>query len=532
MGVTMLQQPEEAGAEIPAFELDEATLAGLQEGMTAGRYTAQSLTELYLRRIESVDGQGPALRSVLETNPEAMDIARKRDSERAAGKLRGPLHGVPVLLKDNIGTADRMETTAGSLALVGARPTKHAPLAARLIQAGAVLLGKTNLSEWANFRSTHSVSGWSGRGGQTRNPYALDRSPSGSSSGSGAAIAASLAAVAVGTETDGSILSPSAASSLVGIKPTVGLISRTGIVPLAHSQDTAGPMARTVRDAVILLGALVCADAADAATQAKGRRTHADYTPFLDPKGLQGKRIGIARKQFFGYSAPTDRIAAEAIEVLRKAGAVIVDPADIPTAGQFDADELTVLLYEFKADLNHYLAGLGPHALVHSLKEIIAFNDRERARELPFFGQEQMLKAESLGPLTTPAYKKALERCGRLSREQGIDAVMDRHRLDALFAPTQGPVWLIDLANGDSGGGSSTSPAAVSGYPSITVPAGYHYGLPVGVSFFGRRWSEPTLIKIAYAFEQATQVRRPPKFAPTAAFPPSGKLASAQGGTH
>lgn len=519
----MLQQPEHARAEVPAFELDEVTLGGLQEGMASGKYTAHSLAELYLKRIESVDGQGPALRSVIETNPDALDIARKRDAERAAGRLRGPLHGVPVLIKDNIGTADRMETTAGSLALMGARPAKNAPLVARLINAGAVLLGKTNLSEWANFRSTHSVSGWSGRGGQTRNPYALDRSPSGSSSGSGAAIAANLAAIAVGTETDGSILSPSAANSLVGIKPTVGLISRTGVVPLAHSQDTAGPMARTVRDAAILLGALVCSDAADAATQVRGRRTHSDYTTFLDPHGLKGKRIGIVRKQFFGYSVPTDNIAEEAIAALKKAGAIIVDPADIPTAGQFDADELTVLLYEFKADLNHYLAGLGPQASVHTLKEIIAFNEREKARELPFFGQEHMLKAESLGPLTTPAYKKARERCIKLSREQGIDAVMDKHRLDALFAPTQGPIWLIDLANGDSGSGSSTTPAAVSGYPSITVPAGYYHGLPVGVSFFGRAWSEPTLIKIAYAFEQATQARRPPPFSPTADFPRSGK---------
>ncbi|HLK56280.1 MAG TPA: amidase [Chthonomonadaceae bacterium] len=519
LGATMLPQSEATGAEVPAFELDEATVADLQAGMASGKYTAQSLAELYLQRIERVDWQGPSLRSVLEINPDALDIARKVDAERAAGKLRGPLHGIPVLLKDNIGTADRMETTAGSLALVGARPAHNAPLATCLIAAGAVLLGKTNLSEWANFRSTHSVSGWSGRGGQTRNPYALDRSPSGSSSGSGAAIAANLAALAVGTETDGSILSPSAANSLVGIKPTVGLISRTGVIPIAHSQDTAGPMARTVRDAAILLGALVCADPADAATQMKTRRSHADYTPFLDPHGLKGKRIGITRKQFFGYSAPTDHIATEAIEVLKKAGAVIVDPADIPSAGKFDADELIVLLYEFKADLNRYLSGLGPNARVHSLQEVIAFNDQEKAAEMPFFGQEHMLKAEELGPLTTPAYKKALARCGKLSRAQGIDAVMNEHQLDALFAPTQGPVWMIDLANGDSGGGSSTTPAAVSGYPSITVPAGYYYGLPVGVSFFGRPWSEPTLIEIAYAFEQATQVRRPPKFAPTAAFP-------------
>src|SRR5579871_1096909 len=478
LGATMLPQSEATGAEVPAFELDEATVADLQAGMASGKYTAQSLAELYLQRIERVDWQGPSLRSVLEINPDALDIARKVDAERAAGKLRGPLHGIPVLLKDNIGTADRMETTAGSLALVGARPAHNAPLATCLIDAGAVLLGKTNMSEWANFRSTHSVSGWSGRGGQARNPYALDRSPSGSSSGSGGATAANFAAASIGTETDGSILSPSSASSLVGIKPTVGLISRGGIVPISHTQDTAGPMARTVRDAAILLGALACAERADPATQVKERMAHPDYTIFLDPKGLKGKRIGIARKQFFGYSRPTDKIAEEAIAVLKHAGAIIVDPADIPTAGKFDADETEVLLYEFKDDLTKYLAWLGPNAPVHNLKDVIAFNDREKAHEMPFFEQELMHRAQKKGSLTTPAYLKALEKCRSLSRDKGIDAVMQKHRLDALFAPTQGPVWLIDLANGDAGsGGSSTTPAAVAGYPSITVPAGFYYGL-------------------------------------------------------
>lgn len=521
LGTTLVSTTESPA--VPDFELAEATIAGLQADMKSGKYTALALTRLYLEQIERVDTQGAALRSVLEINPDAEALARQRDTERAAGLVRSPLHGIPILLKDNIGTADRMETTAGSLALIGARPAKNAPLVDRLLSAGAVILGKTNLSEWANFRSTHSVSGWSGRGGQTRNPYALDRSPSGSSSGSGAAIAANLATVAVGTETDGSILSPSAANSLVGIKPTVGLISRTGIIPLAHSQDTAGPMARTVRDAALLLNGLVCSDSADSATRVPGRRIPSDYTAFLDPNGLKGKRIGIARKVFFGYSAPTDEIAAAAIAVLKKAGAIVVDPADIPTAGQFDADELTVLLYEFKADLNRYLAGLGTKAQVRSLRDVIAFNTRNKSKELAFFGQEHMLKADTLGSLETPAYKKALEKCRRLSRDLGIDAVMNKHRLDALFAPTQGPVWLIDLANGDSGGGSSTTPAAVSGYPSITVPAGYYYNLPVGVSFFGRPWSEPLLLKIAYAFEQATRVRRAPTFAATAAFPPSGR---------
>jgi amidase len=515
------KRPQEEPA--PPFELHEVSLAQLQRDLISGKYTSERLTTLYLERIESCNLQGPTLRAVIETNPDALQIARQLDAERASGKIRGSLHGIPILLKDNIATADSMETTAGSLALVGAKPPRDATVAARLRNAGAILLGKTNMSEWANFRSTHSISGWSGRGGQARNPYALDRSPSGSSSGSGAGIAACFAAAAVGTETDGSILSPSAASSLVGIKPTIGLISRTGIIPIAHSQDTAGPMARNVRDAAILLSAMTCADKLDPATQSpyefKNRRIPTDYTTFLDPNGLKGKRIGIARKRFFGYHPATDRIAEEAIAALKKAGAIIIDPADIPTAGTLDAQEGEVLLYEFKADLNAYLAWIGRHSPVSSLKDIIAFNEREKAREMPFFAQELMYQAEAKGPLTDPAYKKAVEESKKLSREQGIDAVMTKYRLDALFAPTQAPAWLIDPANGDSFGGSSTSPAAVAGYPSITVPAGYHFGLPVGVSFFGRPWTEPTLIKIAYAFEQAMPIRRPPAFAATGAFP-------------
>jgi amidase len=517
----MAERTDQSG--VPPFELEEITIGALQEQLRSGQQTAQRLVALYLERIDAIDQRGPAINQIIELNPDALEIARQLDEERAAGHLRGPLHGIPILLKDNIATLDRTATTAGSLALIGAVPPCEAPLVTRLREAGAILLGKTNMSEWANFRSTHSSSGWSGRGGQTRNPYALDRSPSGSSSGSGGAIAANLAAVAVGTETDGSILSPSAANSLVGIKPTLGLISRTGIIPIAHSQDTAGPMARTVRDAAILLSALVSADAADPATQAEGRQVHADYTPFLDLEGLKGARIGIARKKFFGYSRATDAVAEAAIAAMKEAGAVLIDPADLPTAGDFNDSEMEVLLYEFKADLNRYLAALGPKSPVRSLKDVIAFNERNCATEMPFFGQEILQMAQRKGPLTSKTYLKALEKNHRLSRDEGIDGVMVANHLDAIFAPTGGPPWPIDLVNGDHYPGSSTTPAAVAGYPSITVPAGYYHGLPIGVSFFGRAWTEPTLLRIAYAFEQVTRVRRPPTFAPTAPFPALGR---------
>ena len=502
-----------ADPSIGAFELEEMNALSLQSALSAGQYSSELLVRLYHTRIQQIDKAGPKLNSIIELNPDAAEIASKLDAERKAGKVRGPLHGIPVVIKDNICTADRMQTTAGSLALVGAHPKRNAPLVDKLIEAGCIILAKTNLSEWANFRSTHSVSGWSGRGGQTHNPYVLDRSPSGSSSGSGAAAAASLATLAVGTETDGSILSPSAASGLVGIKPTLGLISRTGIIPLAHSQDTAGPMCRTVADAAALLSVMVCSDAADPATMSAGRKTYRDYTRSVRPDGLKGKRIGVARKSFTGYHAPTDKIFEEALRAMKDAGAILVDPADLPTAGQLDSDELTVLLYEFKEDLNNYLASLGPEASVHSLKEVIEFNEREKAREMPFFGQEHMLHAQKLGGLKTQAYVKALEKCRKLSRTEGIDAVMTHHNLDAMVAPTQGPAWLIDHVNGDSGsGGSSTSPAAVAGYPSITVPAGFCFGLPIGVSFWGKAWTEPVLIEIASGFEHVVQARKPPKF--------------------
>ncbi len=501
------------------FELEEITIAQLQEGMESGRWSARSVTEQYLARIGALDRSGPSLQSILEINPDALAIAESLDRERQARGPRGPLHGIPVLLKDNIETADRMTTTAGSLALEGSIAARDSGVAERLRNAGVVLLAKTNMSEWANFRSTRSTSGWSGRGGQCRNPYVLDRNPCGSSSGSGAAAAANLGAVAIGSETDGSIVCPASANSLVGLKPTVGLVSRAGIIPISHTQDTAGPLTRTVADAAILLGALAGADSRDAATQESLGHALPDYTRFLDPDGLKGTRIGVPRAKFFGYSDVTDRLAETAIEELKRQGAIIVDPADIPTAGQFDEAELEVLLYEFKADLNAYLTGLGPGAPVHSLTEIIAFNEANREREMPYFAQELMIQSEAKGPLTTPAYRKALAKCRRLSRQAGIDAVMDKFRLDALVAPTGNPPWPTDLINGDHFTGGSSTPAAVAGYPSISLPAGYSFGLPVGLLFFGRAWSEPTLIRLAYAYEQATKLRRPPAFLPTAELP-------------
>jgi amidase len=503
-------------APAPDFELDETTVAQLQESMRTGSRTSRSITELYVRRIEEVDRGGPALRSVIELNPDALDIAARLDAERASTGARGPLHGIPVLLKDNIDTADRMRTSAGSLALGENVAARDAYVAERLRAAGAVILGKTNLSEWANFRSTHSSSGWSGRGGQTRNPYALDRNPCGSSSGSGVAVSANLAALAVGTETDGSIVCPSSANGIVGIKPTVGLVSRSGIIPISHSQDTAGPMTRTVADAAALLGALVGVDARDAATAASRGRAQADYTRHLDPAGLKGARIGVARN-FFGFSDRVDRIMDESIAAMKDAGAVIVDPASIATADRIGDSEFEVLLYEFKAGLNAYLATLPPGAPARTLAGLIAYNEAHRDREMPWFGQEIFLQAQAKGPLTTPAYRTALARSRRLARAQGIDAVMATHRLDAIVGPTGGTAWVTDLVNGDHFSGGSSTPAAVAGYPNINVPAGFIHGLPVGISFFGRAWSEPTLIRIAYAFEQATRVRRAPRFLASAA---------------
>jgi amidase len=511
---------KDAGASIitnppPAFELDELTIAELQSGMASGKYSAHSLASKYLDRIDAIDKHGPAISSVIELNPDALSIASDLDKERNAKGPRGPLHGIPVLIKDNIDTADRMTTTAGSLALGGSVPLQDAFVAKKIREAGAVILGKTNLSEWANFRSSHSSSGWSGRGGQTRNPYVLDRNPCGSSSGTGVAVAANLAAIGVGTETDGSVVCPSNANSLVGIKPTLGLISRAGIIPIAHSQDTAGPMTRTVTDAVILLGALTGIDSRDDATKTSTGKSFTEYTKFLDADGLRGARIGVHRKGF-GFNDAVDKLVNDCIDIIKKRGAIVVDPADIPTQGKFDDSELEVLLYEFKADLNAYLAALGPRAPVKSLKEIIDFNEQYRDREMPYFGQDLFVKAQAKGPLTDKAYREALAKNRRLSRKEGIDAVMDKNKLDALIAPTGGPAWTTDWINGDHFTGGYSTASAVAGYPHITVPAGYVFGLPVGISFFGRAWSEPTLIKFAYAFEQATKARDAPQFLPTA----------------
>jgi amidase len=506
-------------ASRPAIDVVETTIEDLQAAMAADRTSSRAIAEAYVRRIEEIDRTGPALQSVIELNPDALEIADALDAERRERGPRGPLHGVPILVKDNIDTADRMTTTAGSLALEGFVAEQDAHVIERLRDAGAVLLGKTNLSEWANFRSLHSTSGWSARGGQVKNPYVLDRNPCGSSSGSGVAVAANLAAAAVGTETDGSILCPSAANGIVGVKPTVGLVSRSGIIPVSVTQDTAGPMARTVRDAALLLGAMAGEDARDMAT-ARAPAAGIDYMAALDAGALKGARVGVPRRRYFGYSPEADRLVERALEVMAAQGAVIVDPADIPTVGKFDACELEILLYEFKDGLNAYLAGLGPGAPIRSLSELIAFNERERDREMPFFGQDLLIRSEAKEPLTSPSYQSALETCRRLAGAEGIDAVMDQHRLDALVAPTGSPAWPIDLVNGDHFMGASSSPAAVAGYPNVTVPAGFGHGLPVGVSFFGRAWSETTLLRLAYAYEQATRHRRPPQMLPTIVFQP------------
>jgi amidase len=507
-------EPTYGSVSVQPFELDEITIPELQDGMNSGKFTARSLVEKYSARIDEVDKQGPAVNAIIEMNPDALSIADELDRERRAKGPRGPLHGIPVLIKDNIDTADRMMTTAGSLALVGSKPPKDSFVAEKLRAAGAVILGKTNLSEWANIRCSHSVSGWSGRGGLTKNPYSLDRNPCGSSSGTGAGISANLAAVGIGTETDGSIVCPSSSNGLAGIKPTVGLVSRSGIIPISHSQDGAGPMCRTVRDAAILLSALTGVDPEDAATAASAGTSQTDYAQYCDPNGLKGARIGVARK-YFGFNDAVDALMEQSIDVMKKQGATIVDPADIATLGKFDDSELLVFMYELKADLNAYLARLGPGSPVHSLKEIIEFNERNRSKEMPYFGQDLFIKAESKGPLTEKTYFDALAKNHQLARTDGIDAVMDKNRLDALIAPTGGPAWLTDLPNGDHSAGGSSNAAAVAGYPNINVTAGFIYGLPIGISFFGRAWSEPTLIKLAYSFEQATKVRQVPRFLPS-----------------
>ena len=491
-----------------------ADLAALAAQMASGSLSCESLTRRYLERIDALNRRGPALCAVIETNPRAVELAVALDRERAAQGARGPLHGMPLLIKDNIETSDRMMTTAGSLALEGWYAPEDAPLVARLRAAGAVVLGKSNLSEWANFRSTHSSSGWSARGGQTRNPYALDRTPSGSSSGSAVAVAADLCAAAIGSETDGSIVSPASINGVVGLKPTVGLVSRRGIVPISHSQDTAGPLAKSVRDAAILLGAMCGADAADPASAAVGDRFLGDYRPYLAADGLKGARLGVARK-FFAENEPMNAFLDTCLGVLSRAGATLVDPADLPQHGEWEAPELDVLLYEFKADLNAYFARLPANAPVRSLEALIRFNDAHASAELAQFGQELLRRAQAKGDLSEEAYRKARASCLAATRSNGIDAVVAAHRLDAMVTLTSGPAWLIDRVNGDADTGGCSSPAAIAGYPHITVPAGLHRGLPVGLSFFGTAFSEPTLLRLASGFEHVVAPRPMPELRPS-----------------
>ncbi|GAB2568964.1 amidase [Dyella jejuensis] len=491
-------------------------IAQLEQRMDAGKLSSKRLVAEDIARIKQLDQAGPTLRSVLEVNPDALNIAAQLDAKRTSS--HGPLYGIPVLLKDNIDTGDRMLTTAGSLALADAPAPDDAALVTRLRQSGAVILGKANLSEWADFRSSHASSGWTGRGGQTRNPYALDRNPCGSSSGSAVAVAAGLVPVAVGTETDGSIICPASMNGIVGIKPTLGLVSRTGIIPISHNQDTAGPMARDVADAATLLTAMAGSDPHDPAT-AEADKHATDYTRFLDPHGLRGKRIGVVR-QLAGNEPNADRVLDEAIAAMKAQGAIIVDPVTLPHLADLGDAEMTVMLYDFKHDINAYLAArAGLH--VKTLADLIAFNQREAAREMPWFGQDLFEQAQSKGPLTDKAYQDALAKAKEFSGPQGIDAALQANHLDALLAPSWGPAYLTDLVLGDhvvSGNptiGGASQPAAVAGYPSITVPAGWAHQLPVGIVFFGTKWSEPTLISIAYGFEQHTHAWQAPKFLAT-----------------
>lgn len=516
--------------QVPYPELEEITVAELRSALDARRISARELVDMYLARIDAIDRNGPKLNSIMEINPDAQAIAKAMDAELQRGEGRGPLHGIPILLKDNIDTADRMLTTAGSLALTKSRPQQDATVVQHLRDAGAIILGKTTLSEWANFRGFQSSSGWSGRGGQCLNPYALDRSPCGSSSGSPAAVSANLSVLALGTETDGSIVCPSHVNGVVGIKPTVGLTSRAGVIPIAHSQDTVGPHGRTVADAAAALGVLAKPDARDPMTEASAGQGHSDYTPFLDPNGLRGARIGVPRNAgFFGYSPESDAIIEAAIDAMRHLGAEIIDPADFPKADEMaeEPGEFEVLLYEFKSDLNDYLATRNDSE-VGSLEDLIRFNDEHASEELLYFGQEIFHQAQEKGPLTDQGYVDALAKNHRLSRQEGIDAVLEQHNLDALIAPTGSPAWKIDLVNGDLFLGASSSPAAMAGYPVVTVPAGHAFGLPVGLSFMGTAYSEPTLIKLAYAFEQATQIRETPRFLPTT-IEPAGVFGGIEG---
>jgi amidase len=504
----------EAAAAAPT-DLEEATIAELQAAMESGDLSAVELVDFYIRRIETLDQRGPTVNSVLELNPQARQIARNRDRERRNTGPRGPLHGIPILLKDNIDTGDRMHTTAGSLALAGAPAPRDATVARKLKQAGAIILGKANLSEWANFRGFSSTSGWSGVGGNTRNPYVLDRNPCGSSSGSGAAVSANFAAVSLGTETDGSIVCPASLNGVVGIKPTVGLTSRAGVVPISHTQDTVGPYGRTVADAAAVLGILTGVDPRDPGTAHSAGHFHTDYRPFLDPEGLDGARIGVLRNGVTGYSNYTDAVFEQALEIMADAGAVLVDPADIPTMDQLltGSEEIIVLIWEFKRDLNAYLA-TRTGVPVHTLADVIAFNEEHAEEELKWFGQELLILAEQ-EIFSEAEYLEAVERGPRLAGPEGIDAALAEFDVDALVAPTGSPAWPTDLVNGDHFLGASSFPAAMAGYPIISVNGGYAHGLPIGISFMGTAFSEPTLIKLASGFEAAANNRQKPRFLKT-----------------
>jgi amidase len=504
----------EAGWVGQPFELEETTLADLQQAMSAGERTSEQITRLYLRRIAELDRDGPRLRSIIETNPDALDIARVLDDERAAGNVRGLLHGVPIVVKDNIDTADAMMTTAGSLALEGHIAARDSSVVAKLRAAGAVILAKANLSEWANIRSTRSSSGWSARGGQCGNAFAVDRNPCGSSSGSGASVSANFCAAAIGTETNGSIVCPASVNGVVGLKPSVGLVSRAGIIPIAHTQDTAGPMTRTVADAAAILTVLVGPDPRDEMTAPAERFVGVDFTSYLDVDGLRGARIGVERS-YFGVEPGVDALMEDAIEAMRAAGATIVDPALHPTRASIGDPSYLVLLHELKADLAAYLRQAGIPNGMGSLADVIAYNRRHAASEMRYFGQEIFEEADLLGGLDSPVYLQAKETARRLSQDEGIDALMDQHRLDAIVAPTTRPAWKIDLVNRDLGSNGASGPAAIAGYPSITVPNGYVFGLPVGILFYGRKWSEDVLLRIAYAYEQATRHRRAAPLVPS-----------------
>jgi amidase len=497
-----------------SFKWEEATIADLQAAMEKGSLTSHHLVQAYIQRIKLIDLSGVQLNSVIEINPDALRIAQALDRERKRSGPRGPLHGIPILVKDNYATDDTMETTAGSLALLGSRVPRDAFVVKGLRDAGAVILGKANLSEWANFRSIQSSSGWSGRAGQCQDPYVLDHNPCGSSSGSGAAPAANLCAGALGTETDGSIVCPSSNNSIVGIKPTLGLTSRSGVVPIAHSQDTTGPMCRTVADAATVLGAMTGVDPLDPATADSQGHFFKDYRQFLDPNGLKGARIGVWRDGVFGISPEGDQVAEEAISAISKLGATVIDPTDIPNVNDVFDPEFTVLLFEFKADIAKYLSELS-NTSMHTLADLIAFNDQHADQELKWFGQELFLIAEETDGLDDPVYKDALAK-SKMLMQDAVNGTMDKFDLDAIVSLTDSPPWSTDLVNGDHFLTASSTPSAVAGYPNIAVPAGYSFGeLPVGISFIGRQWAEPTLIKLAYGFEQGTRFRHAPKFLPS-----------------